>query len=183
MCSRYISILYCCRFSISILKGNSLSIIGIYPPLCPVQKHRNLPVDLNQYGSVNGDKVLTKIILDKFEKTAPGTRKRGTIYINKRIDVFKDDRRVFRLDEQLLEPKSKKFIVKNYSDSQWSVKLKLPSAELRKKNNYKLKRKFPGAQSDEDTPYEKKKASENPFLAPQKISERLLRLHDSAAHF
>ena len=78
------------------------------------------------------------------------------------------------LDEQLLEPKSDKFKVKNFSQSQWSVKLKNPSAELRKKNKYTLKRKFPGA--TEDTPYAKKKISENPFLAPQKISDRLLRL-------
>ena len=90
------------------------------------------------------------------------------------MDIFKNERLQFRLDEQLLRPIGDQFIVKDFSESKFSVSLKNPSDLRHRYTRTGVKRKSESEAPDEDA-YGKRMNNENLFLSPQKIPNLLLK--------
>ena len=127
---------------------------------------------MSQVGCVDGAHALTNILLDRHERNLSVK----SITIHKRLDIFKNGRKIFRLDEQLTRPIGHDFIVedvKDYEDSMWTVSLKDPKS-TRKRKVRKRKLETEDNDTDEETPYSDFQNTKNPFLFPQSIPEHLL---------
>ena len=88
-----------CRLSILLHKDMSnkhllvFFMIGVYPIIFTSKSIRLLKVDLNLYGCTDGVRTMNEILLDRIERNFPVK----SIKIHKRMDIFKNGHRLFRL--------------------------------------------------------------------------------------
>ena len=131
----------------------------MYPVLFASESARQLPIELAQFGCKAGVKAMTEILLDYLEKKGSNT----SIKIHKRMDIFKDGVRKFRLDEQITKP-GDKFNVESsndYDQTFWIVSLK----DTKSVRHRTIKRKSV-KDDDDETAYQKQRRTENLFLSP-----------------
>ena len=132
----------------------------MYPLMFLSQSTQKLPVDLAQFGCIKGSDALNEILLDQISVKNPNP----TIEIHKRMDIFKNGTRKFRLDEQITKPGSQ-FIVKSsrdYDESLWIVSLKNPKSLP---HHRRVKRKSETVDYGDEMAYCKRRKTENLFLS------------------
>ena len=104
--------------------------------------------------------------------------KNATMLLHQRIDVYKNERRVFHLDESLTKPPDggvfKVRSSNDYDKSVFIVSLNVDPAKL-KRRGIKRKSISDDGKVIEETYYGKKRKEINLFLYPEKIPEYLLK--------